>query len=350
MRGFILGILTILIILSVTTFVIDPYQYYRKATSYEPVYLPSSERAMIPGLIKNYDYDSAIVGNSMSENFLTPLLKSTMNWNTIKLTMEGATSYELSLIYERLFRENKVKNVITTLDFFTYDKEKLQSGYDMPQYLYNNWHIDDIRYLLNIGALKQELDNINKYKGTRYTDINYAYFWGDLVTYSKDQVIKQFFESIDKKDIENKSEFNTKQYNTIINNFNNHLYKYLKNNSEVTFTIIFPPYSVLYWKQLQVLGDLEEYEEAKQYTMNKLLELKNVNIYDFQQDKNIIYELKNYRDIAHYSHEISSFMLYSIKQGNYKVTKESSINSLALLKNIIQEYDISELKKSYVEK
>ena len=62
-----LSILTLLTV-GVINFLLDPFQQYRKANFYKPIY--DNERYLNPGLAKTYDYNQVIIGSSMTENFL----------------------------------------------------------------------------------------------------------------------------------------------------------------------------------------------------------------------------------------------------------------------------------------
>jgi hypothetical protein len=345
---FLLGVIVTLGIQGLIMYIVDPYQYYRKASLYKPVYLSGSGRYINAGILKSFDYDAAIVGNSMTENFLVSDLNKTMNWNTVKLAMQGATSYEMSTVYEAVFREKKAKNVVTTFDFFAFDKGKKETTYEMPFYLYNKNPLDDFKYLFNLNMLKKETTNIYNYnykiENARETDINFAYFWGDTATYSKDIVMKHFLDTFKvskSEDIKTTSNAFDKSYaDHVISNFNDHLYKYIKENPQVTFHIILPPYSIVYWKMLQYNNLLDEYAYSKEYIFSKLLEADNVILHDFQREEMIINNLDNYRDMTHYSHVINNYMAYNLNNEKYFITKDNYKKAIDKLNEMIEKYEL----------
>jgi len=49
-------------------YIVDPFQQYRKPW-YNPYFPPQIERYLNPGLAKNYDYDSILIGTSQVETF-----------------------------------------------------------------------------------------------------------------------------------------------------------------------------------------------------------------------------------------------------------------------------------------
>ena len=50
---------------------VDPFQVYRLATLYMPPIDNTTQVYANAGIARNYDYDSAIVGTSVTENFLS---------------------------------------------------------------------------------------------------------------------------------------------------------------------------------------------------------------------------------------------------------------------------------------
>lgn len=339
---FLAGLSFVLCAQAAAMYIIDPYQYFRKATSYKPLYMPDSARYMNPGVIKNFDYDSAIVGNSMTENFLVQDVNKKLGWNTIKLSMEGATSYEMSFVYKALFREGKVKNILTTFDVFATELPKDYCTYEMPKYLYEDSFLGTLQYLLKFNILKKQVPLIYKNQNSRYTDINRAYYWGDAATYSVDN-IKRHFLAIQK--IKSTSELKEPVNNTlsmeyvnhVLSNFNDHFYKYIKENPQVQFHVILPPYSLVYWKYFYYNGVLDEHLECRKEVLAKLLSCPNVKVYDFQRDKNLVANYPSYRDMVHYGPGANAHMIEYLNSGKYDLTKDNYLQSCEELEKLVME-------------
>lgn len=338
--SFLAGLIFILSLQAAAMYIIDPYQYFRKATFYKPLYMPDSARYMNPGVIKNFDYDSAIVGNSMTENFLPQQVDKKFGWHTIKLSMEGATSYEMSFVYKALFREGKVKNILTTFDVFATELPSDYCTYEMPKYLYEDSYSGTLQYLLKYKILKKEVPLLYHNQKSSFTDINQAYYWGDKATYSVDNIKKHFL-SIQK--INSTSELKEPVNNTlsreyvdhVLSNFNNHIYKYMKENPGVTFHVILSPYSLVYWKYFYYNGVLDEHLECRKEVLAKLLELPNVKVYDFQRDKNLVANYPSYRDMVHYGPGANAHMIEYLNSGRYDLTKDNYIQSCEELEKLV---------------
>jgi hypothetical protein len=69
----------------------------------------------------------------------------------------------------------------------------------------------------------------------------------------------------------------------------------------------------------------------KEYALRKLIEQKNVEVYDFQGE-DFIYNLDNYRDISHYSEKINHLILQRIANKTNLITSQNIESHLAKLR------------------
>ena len=56
-------------LISAVVILVDPFQIYRLATRYMPPIDNTTQVYANAGIVRRYDYDSAIVGTSVTENF-----------------------------------------------------------------------------------------------------------------------------------------------------------------------------------------------------------------------------------------------------------------------------------------
>ena len=77
-------------------FIVDPLQYYRRASWYPP-HFSDNQRFQNPGLIRNYDYDTIVLGTSHSENFLASDIARILGRRALKLSISGSSIHEQSL-------------------------------------------------------------------------------------------------------------------------------------------------------------------------------------------------------------------------------------------------------------
>ena len=64
-------------------YIVDPFQQYRVKTFYPIAF--TNERYQNAGLSKNFEYDSLILGTSMTENFILDEVEKKLNFNKTKV-------------------------------------------------------------------------------------------------------------------------------------------------------------------------------------------------------------------------------------------------------------------------
>lgn len=107
--------LLFLSIVALFNFIIDPYQQYRKPTLYKTFY-GGNQRALNTGLAKNHNYNSVVIGSSMTENFLISKVSEIIN-NPIKLSISGGSAHEIFNTLNTVFKSNNnIETVLIGLD------------------------------------------------------------------------------------------------------------------------------------------------------------------------------------------------------------------------------------------
>ena len=90
-----LTLLSIMII----NYIVDPFQQYRVKTFYPISFDIKDQRYKNAGLSKNFEYDSLILGTSMTENFVIDKTEESLNFNKlIKLSISGGSAREQSTV------------------------------------------------------------------------------------------------------------------------------------------------------------------------------------------------------------------------------------------------------------
>ena len=74
-----------IVLLSALVIAIDPFQVYRLATHYVPPIDNTTQVYANAGIVRSYDYDSAIVGTSVTENFRPSQMDEVLGGRFIKL-------------------------------------------------------------------------------------------------------------------------------------------------------------------------------------------------------------------------------------------------------------------------
>ena len=76
---------------------------------------------------------------------------------------------------------------------------------------------------------------------------------------------------------------------------------------------------------------------------SKLLEYDNVELYYFQDDKDIITNLDNYRDYSHYKQAINYYMYSKMKKGEKRLTKDNYYDTLLNMFGYAMNYDYNSI-------
>ena len=328
-------------------YIVDPFQQYRVKTFY-PISF-TNQRYQNAGLSKNFEYDSLILGTSMTENFIIDEIEKKLDFNKlIKLSISGGSAKEQSTTLKTAIENNdNLKNVLWGLDIFAFigDTDMLRFGVNsFPFYLYDNDIINDYKYLFSINTLKESSKAILRpyLKRDEFVyDYNKMYQWQHKV--EKEFSIENIIKSWNYRNNFISHEKNKQTFFYLKNSFDTNFLTTIKNNSQIKFKIFFPPYSILTFKTFEERKQINDVLEFKRYIYNNLLVLNNVEIYDFQSEKNITHNLGNYKDLSHYHQKINTLMIEQIKEKNYLVTKDNIDEHLENLRKQINDYDLNKI-------
>lgn len=316
-------------------YLIDPLQFYRKAF-YPPVF-SEEQRYQLPGLAKNYDYDSIIIGSSMTENFIPSYIKQRLGLNVLKLSISGASAKEQYMIAKLAIQTGKVKNIIWGVDYFalrgTPDRVRDEQG-QFPFYLYDDNSVNDLKYLINYDTAITSLKILsglvfNKKKDT--TDLDLLYTWNDKYQFGPDFIAKEWVK-LNTSEVIVSQEY---ELGNIEQNLQKNVFELVRENTNIKFYIYYPPYSIFqhyyFYKKNHSLFENELY--VKEYIYDEIGSLNNVEIFDFQHEEKITFNLNLYKDLAHHSQEINEFIIDSISNNDYRVTQENINDFITILKN-----------------
>lgn len=312
-------------------YIVDPLQFYRKATWYSPIY-SWHERYQNPGLARNYEYDTIIIGTSMTENFLpTEVGKTLGGAQVMKLSMEGSTAIEHRMIADVAIRTGQVKRVLWGLDYFSL--RQYPSDEEFPYYLYDTNPFNDYKYIFNESNIESAIDNLKNDadEESRKRKLERLNNWDKMVKYGKDRVIP-FWEkaSISEQGFST----NEDSLESVQNSFNTYIVSLVKAHPEIEFIFYYPPYSVLR-QQVWYITNPARYDNQlamKRYMFEQLSAFPNVSIHEFQTDSSITYNLDQYKDLSHHSGQINQLIIEQIVAGTHLVTKDNLEASIDLMR------------------
>ena len=178
---------------------LDPFFHYHKPLIEKFYYELDNERSQNDGIIKHFDYDTLIIGNSMTKNFNTTDVDRLFEASSVKLPLSGTTNKETGDLIRKALQENSgLKTVFRgfVIGNFLQEKDYLRTDLgEFPTYLYNQNPFDDVYYLFNRDVVFLRIYKMLKERAegaapgiTSFDDYSY---WSDQMTYGKNAVLRK---------------------------------------------------------------------------------------------------------------------------------------------------------------
>lgn len=335
-----------LVLIAGVVWLFDPfYQYHEPFFGLEAV-LNDRENQMA-GTIRNFQYDSLLVGSSVAENFDTDWLNAAYGCTALKVIRASGSMADLLYYVEAAEERQEIKNIFWCLDIFAMNAspkvQMFQEG--IPGYLFTATPLDDLPYLYNKEILLEKIPAmiVSSVKGINTGGA--AYNWAADKNFSAEGAMRWYDrpedagQNIVKKDPELYRE--TVEENVKL------LAGQLAAHPEIQYRFLLPPYSMLWWDCAWVNGEEEERLYILEETLSLLLSFDNVEVYYFQNDRDIICDLDHYMDMIHYSPEVNQYMLEQMQKGNCRLTGENRETVLEDMRNLIREIHEEEIYRYY---
>ncbi|MBQ2731284.1 MAG: hypothetical protein IJF24_04590 [Clostridia bacterium] len=318
--------LAVLLVTGSVMVFVDPFFHYR-APSADYVL---NDRFCMRGIIRHNDYDAALVGSSMCQNFDMDQLDALTGGEVLKATKGGMTLDESTEICRWLAAAGKADTVYLGIDLTRFNEGEIWEYY--PTYLANDTVLDDWRYLygyeawmrylpldvfsLSCDALGTELPDAIRSE----TDIDAIGRWSERAEsqnafVGEETLVANYLEgkgSVAKQDTENMAA-----------RMKARLDRFLEGDPfdpDTTYYVFFSPYSVLFWAHYERQGAAEELFEFRTYFFDRLSEYDNVIPLDFQA-MDEIEDLSLYKDISHYHESVNDKMAEGFSSGEFVTDK-----------------------------
>lgn len=128
----------------VMAFKFDPLHLYKPVGDLNTETFSFDSRLQNAGYIRNFDFDSVIIGNSHMENVAHSQIENIMGGKWFNLSMMGSSNNERKLILDDVFRRKNIKNVILLLNVGLYSNST--AGYEI---LYDDNQYNDVGIYFN---------------------------------------------------------------------------------------------------------------------------------------------------------------------------------------------------------
>lgn len=326
-----------LIVFAIPTIVIDPYFHYHAPLD-GLEYPINNQRYQNDGMLKHFTYNALIAGTSMTINFKTEEFNDLFDVDSLQVSFLGASYKEINNnILTGLRYNSNIGIVLRGLDLSLLDEDKDYMKYELsyyPDYLYDSNPFNDVSYVFNKSVFDL---NWKVLEYTEKTNASEAQESKEDITetYSKEKVLSSF-ERIEVSDI---VEFTDDDRLRILENVRQNITSTAGQYPDVTFYLFITPYNICYWDEVCRGGKLDYMLEAERIAIEEMLQYKNIRLFSFANNTDLICNLDNYCDQGHYSPAINSEILKWMKTGEYELTKDNYEEYISQIKGFFETYD-----------
>lgn len=333
------AILIVLLLSAALVVWVDPFFQYHAPLEDFP-YLVDNQLTQNPGMAKHLDYDSVMLGSSMTVNFNTNWFRELMDLRTVKLNYSGAYPKDQANIMDIIFDSgHEVKTVFLGVDVMTYTGGVDETKYPLPAYLYDDNYLNDVQYVLNKDVLLNYV--LRPLADPDKTDLATVYesWWTDEY-YNIQWVMHNYVPPAPvERETPGDAYIERTEKNLRVN-----LCPYIEQNPETTFYIFFPPYSILYWNDVLLENHLEATMAEYLHIAKTLLAYDNVRVFYFPDLEDVVTDLNNYADYTHYHRDINHYMTECFADGSHEVTSEGEMEqALWRTREMIGRFDFETL-------
>lgn len=322
----------------------DPfYQYHAPFGSGKAVLYDRDNQVV--GTVRNFSYDSVLMGSSVAENFDTGYLDDRYACESIKIIKASGSVADLLYYLDMAHEKQTLKHVFWCLDLFALDASPTPTVFDgdsPPAYLRTETLLDDIPYIYNKEILFEKIPLQYYYARQNKNTGGNAYNWAEGKDFSAARA-KQAY-------IKPKANKAPKDFTEEKNNLEENLAlltQEIAAHPEISYRFILPPYSLLWWDCAYTGGELGKNFYLLEQTLPALLAFDNVELYSFQADQEIVCNLDNYMDMIHYSPEINQYMFEQLGGETYRITKENYTDKIAEMRKLAKEITEHDIYKYY---
>ena len=317
---------------------VDPFFQYHKPLAWFP-YLVDNQVNQNPGLAKHMDYDSILIGSSMTASFNTDWFEELMGMKTQKLSYNGSYPKDLSNIMQLVFdaKGDQVKAVYMAVDQSTFSADPEETKFPVTDYLYDDNVFNDVPYLLNKDVL---LDYILRPLADRKDASDWAELykpWWTDEYYNKANVL-MYYEAAEEKQEE---EALAADYfkDAVEENLQKNILPYIEAHPETEFYIFYPHYSILFWNDVTREKELEAVIGRLEYMTERLLNYENVHVFNFLGKEDIICNLNNYADYMHYHKNVCRYITECFATGENELHPENYGQAFDEIRTLAMSYN-----------
>ena len=323
-----------LIIVALFVWFFDPfYQYHNPFFGLKAVLYDRDNQ--MPGTVRNFEYDSVLMGSSVAENFDTGFIDEAYGCNTLKVIRASGSAADLLYYLGMAQESHDLRNIFWCLDIFALDAptEITLGGEDVPHYLHTESVLDDIPYVYNKEIILEKIPTMLAFSYLGRNTGGNAYNWSEGKNFSAEQAMRAYDRLSVTPDLMLDNVDFTDDIPAITENLRR-IKTQISEHPGTQYIFLLPPYSMLWWDCAYVNGQLEKQFYILDRIFTELSSCENVELYFFQDEEGVVCDLDNYMDMIHYSPEINQYMLEQMAAGNNRVTSENREEKIAGMRRL----------------
>ena len=334
--------LGVLLFAGLLVFLFDPFYHYHRPWFGLKAVLNEKEYQVI-GTLKTFDYDAVLAGSSVAENVNNRELNDAFGCTAVKAVRSYGGAADLCWFLSQAHQAREVRQVFFNLDpsSLTGEAETTFALTGCPMYLYDRNPFNDVKYLFNRDVLFRRIPYEIAQSRSAFYDEGKSYYWATDKDFSEDAVLYHYLRtpSVQKMQPEDLWESQCRANLALIT-------AEVEAHPETYYRFFFPPYSMLWWDQEIRLGERDAYLACELRAMETLTPYRNVEVYSWQAQEQIITELDNYMDTIHFTPQINSWMIREMAAGRGQIRhgeERDAIEEMRRLSDSLQERYLSSI-------
>ncbi|MCR5266936.1 MAG: hypothetical protein K6E16_00270 [Lachnospiraceae bacterium] len=323
-----------LVLIAALVATVDPFLHYHAPIGSLRA-VETDERSAMIGVATQMRYDTALIGSSMSENFVASWFDDGVFGNScVKLCMQGAHFSDYEILFREVCSHPEVKNVVFSLDNYLLTNNPETYPVTIPEYLSNDSLKDDSHYVFNKSVV---LEYVPKFLINNHVETeDDAYVWADEYDFSK-YIARGVYNTQRVLVPEEEKPFDL--YFAYADAFLASIKPFLEEREDITFYLYASPYSIYYWDDCVRHGNLTAEICTLERVYKQLLTYDNVRLFYFQNDYELITDLDHYRDYSHFDQSVNHFMYECMRDGKYELTQDDYYDTLLEMNDFARDYD-----------
>lgn len=360
-RNFILTAALLLGLTILTVVLFDPFYHYHAPLPGMKAVLTDKEYQCV-GTLRNFEYDSLIVGSSVTENNDNRWFDELFGGRTIKAVRSYGGTADLCWLLDTAYEKHRLSHVFYNIDpaALSQPAQTTFEATGCPMYLYDRNPLNDYPYWLNSAVLFEKIPYMLVRSFSGYEE-GRSYNWWEGKAFAADAALSHYerpeiqqtnrpagtdaadaeggsndedgTDAADETDTEGAA--NAQDAADAENSFDDLLQDNIAlltgevtAHPETQFYFFFPPYSILWWDNMLRTGQYEDVVRAEAAVMKALLPYDNVRVYNFMAREDIITNLDNYMDTLHFRPEINRQMADWMAEGRYELHSEEEVDAM----------------------